>query len=81
MNAAKYIIAIVVSIAAGLTPAYGAFLAWSWTMDQVPNSNEWAGLIKVGVTLLMAPMALGISVWLGVIACGLCSALFTAILD
>ena len=81
MSTAKYIIAIVVSIAAGLTPAYGAFLAWSWTMDQVPKANEWAVLIKVGITVLMAPMTIWISVWLGIIACGLCVALFAAILE
>jgi hypothetical protein len=81
MKTVKYWAAIITSVVVGLIPATCVYFFWSWCMDQVPKANEWAGLIKVGITIVVAPMGLGISVWAGIIAMALSVAAWTAILD
>jgi hypothetical protein len=49
----KWIVICAAGIAGAAVPLLIAFNFWSWVMDQVPRSNEWAGLVKVGLTFLM----------------------------
>lgn len=42
-------------------PVYAAYSFWSWSMSQVPAAYEWAGPIKVALTLMMIPVCGGLT--------------------
>ena len=46
-------VTVIAGIVGGIIPIFYAYQLWVWAMEQIPVSNEWAGLIKVGVTLGM----------------------------
>jgi hypothetical protein len=43
----------IVGIAGAILPLFWAYQLWAWTMSQVPVASEWAGLIKIGISLGM----------------------------
>ena len=57
MKDTKSVFALFITVIAGLAgailPLFWAYQLWDWTISQVPVTNEWAGLIKIGVTLVM----------------------------
>lgn len=46
-------ITVVVGLAGAILPLFWAYQLWDWTMSQVPVASEWAGLIKIVITLGM----------------------------
>lgn len=44
---------VTAGLAGAILPLFWAYQLWDWTISQVPVTNEWAGLIKIGVTLVM----------------------------
>lgn len=81
MKTFNYSAAFAISILMGLIPASSIYYLWHWAMDQVPKTNEWAGLIKVGITIAMAPSGVAIGVWGGLMAMSLSASLFSWLLD
>lgn len=57
MKDIKSVFALFITIVAGLTgailPLFWAYHLWAWIISQVPVANEWAGLIKIAITLGM----------------------------
>lgn len=57
MKNIKFVFALFITIVAGLTgailPLFWAYQLWAWIISQVPVANEWAGLIKIAITLFM----------------------------
>jgi len=57
MKDTKSNLALFVTLIAGavgtVIPLYGAYQLWAWIIAQVPVANEWAGLIKIGITIGM----------------------------
>jgi hypothetical protein len=57
MKDIKSVFALFITIVAGLTgailPLFWAYHLWAWIISQVPVANEWAGLIKIAITLFM----------------------------
>ena len=53
----KHIIKLITVIVAGLfsafVPFYALYSLWGWLISQVPLTSEWAGLTKVGITLVL----------------------------
>lgn len=80
-NYLKIAISGIIVLVLAAIPATGFYLAWSWCMDQVPAAYEWAGLIKVGITLLTLMVGGGITVGLTVLLGGVGIAIAAAILD
>ena len=62
-------------------PAIAFYSIWSWAMAQVPLALAYAGLIKLGVTLLMILTCGGLTFGLTVIMIGLFAAVMSAIID
>ena len=52
-SALALFITIITGISAVILPLYGAYQLWAWIISQVPVANEWAGLIKIAITLFM----------------------------
>lgn len=48
-----WFISVVVGISAAILPLLWAYSLWAWIIAQVPMTSEWAGLIKIGITLGM----------------------------
>jgi hypothetical protein len=71
-SAVAFFITIVAGISGAIFPFYGAYQIWGWIINQVPVASEWAGLIKVGITLAMilfgSTVTLAIAVLCGVFA-------------
>lgn len=67
----KDIIKLIVTVLAGLAgaalPIYWGYQFWGWTMTQVPV-NEWAGLIKVGLTFVMIGAGGGLTIFATIMA-------------
>jgi hypothetical protein len=57
MNDIKSALALFITVFAGITgailPLFWAYQLWTWIISQVPVASEWAGLIKIGITLGM----------------------------
>jgi len=57
MKDIKSALALFITVVAGITgailPLFWAYQLWAWIISQVPVSSEWAGLIKIGITLGM----------------------------
>lgn len=57
MKDIKSVFALFITIVAGLAgailPLFWAYQLWAWIISQVPVANEWAGLIKIAITLGM----------------------------
>ena len=74
MKDIKSVFALFITIVAGLTgailPLYGAYQLWAWIISQVPVASEWAGLIKIGITLGMIFVGGGATVVIAFL-CGL----------
>lgn len=81
MKTFNYLAACAISISVGLIPAGAIYYFWHWAMGQVPKTNEWAGLIKLGITIVMAPSGVAIGVWGGLMAMSLSASLFWWLLD
>jgi hypothetical protein len=52
-SALALFITVVAGLAGAILPLYGAYQLWGWIISQVPVASEWAGLIKIGITLGM----------------------------
>lgn len=52
-SALALFITIIAGISAVILPLYGAYQLWAWIISQVPVASEWAGLIKIAITLGM----------------------------
>lgn len=81
MQTLKLWLAIITSIVAGLIPGYLVFRGWSYAIHQVPAASEWAGLIKVGISVALFPLGLGLTFWLGLLCFSVAVALWTLILE
>ena len=46
-------ITTVAGIAGAILPLFWAYQLWDWIISQVPVASEWAGLIKICITLFM----------------------------
>ena len=69
-SALALFITIITGISAVILPLYGAYQLWAWIISQVPVASEWAGLIKVGITLGMIFFGGGITLAVALL-CGL----------
>lgn len=76
----KIIIAAVIAIGMTLIPAGCFFYLWSFAMDAVPI-GEWAGLIKVGITVGMIILLTPITILLSILCFVGGSAIAAAILE
>ena len=74
MKDIKSVFALFITIVAGLTgailPLFWAYQLWAWIISQVPVANEWAGLIKIAITLFMIFVGGGATVVIAFL-CGL----------
>ena len=52
-SALALFITVVAGLAGAILPLYGAYQLWGWIISQVPVASEWAGLIKIVITLGM----------------------------
>ena len=52
-SALALFITIVVGLTGAILPLFWAYQLWAWVISQVPVANEWAGLIKIAITLFM----------------------------
>lgn len=77
----KLALIVVAGAFAAALPFYGFYSAWSWAMSQVPMTSEWAGLIKVGVTLLMVLVGGGATVTIAFFGGLLSAKMVAAIVD
>jgi hypothetical protein len=68
-------ITVIAGIAGTILPLYVAYQLWAWIINQVPVASEWAGLIKIGITLGMIFVGGGATV----VIAFLCGLLATAI--
>lgn len=80
-NKLKWLAVALGGIVGGGLPLTVAFLAWSWVMDQVPRSSEWAGLIKIGISFLMLVCGGWITVLCAFALGGMLGALVLAAVD
>lgn len=76
----KVILVILSAIICAAIPACAFYFAWSWAMGQVPVANEWAGLIKVAISLLMLIVGGGITLTLSFIGMAIGGAFACALL-
>jgi len=81
MKQFNYLAACAISISVGLIPGTVVFYLWHSAMGAVPKTSEWAGLIKAGITILLAPSGVVIAVWGGLMAMSLSASLFWWMLD
>lgn len=49
----KWLAIAIGGLIGGSIPLTIFYLAWSWAVDQVPHASEWAGLAKIGISLVM----------------------------
>ena len=65
------VLSVFASVTAGIVgaivPIYYAYQLWAWVISQVPVTNEWAGLIKIGVTLVMILVGGGTTVAIAIL--------------
>lgn len=66
-NVIKPILIVLAGCVAAAIPFTGFYYLWSWCMEQVPLVSEWAGLIKIGITLAMVLVGEGATVMLAVL--------------
>jgi hypothetical protein len=57
------------------------YLLWSWCLAQVPMAFAWAGLVKIGITLVMVLLGGGATIALTILCGSLAVAIAAAILD
>lgn len=62
----KLIVTILSGAAASAIPFTLFYLSWSWAMTQVP-AGDYAGLIKIGVSLAMLLVGGGITLWCAIV--------------
>lgn len=76
------LIAVVIAgaVAAGI-PITCFYFAWSWCMDQVPMANEWAGLIKIGLSLIIFAVGGATAIGLAILCGGVIAAVVAAVLE
>lgn len=77
----KIAISGIVVLVLGAIPVTAFYFVWSWCMGQVQAANEWAGLIKVGITLVMLAVGGGVTFGLTLLFAGVGAAIAAAILD
>lgn len=77
----KLISVIFAGAVAAAIPFVGFYSLWSWCMEQVPLVSEWAGLIKIGITLVMLAVGGGATVMLAILGGMAVIALLTSLLD
>lgn len=63
-------ITVVAGVAGAALPLFWAYQLWDWIISQVPVASEWAGLIKICITLFMIFFAGGATVVIAFL-CGL----------
>ena len=66
---------------AAAIPFTGFYYLWSWCMTQVLLTSEWAGLVKIGITLVMVLVGGGATVGLAIFGGILAASVAVAILD
>jgi hypothetical protein len=69
-SALALFITIVVGLTGAILPLFWAYQLWAWVISQVPVANEWAGLIKIAITLFMIFVGGGATVVIAFL-CGL----------
>lgn len=74
-------ITAIVALVLACLPISTFYFVWSWAVDQVPQANEWAGLMKVGLTLLMIAVGGPITVGLTIMFVALGGSIALVILD
>lgn len=77
----KPILVIFAGGVAAAIPVTAFYYLWAWCMEQVPLASEWAGLIKIGVTLVMLVMGGGVTVWLAIFGGIATMAILATLLD
>lgn len=80
-NNTKVGIALFFGVLSGLAPLALAISLWSWAISQVPQANEWAGLIKVVITLGMIFFGGAATIGIGVALFFLVTFIIAAICD
>lgn len=61
----KLVIAVLAALIGAALPIIASYNFWDWSMAQVPP-GEWAGMMKLGVTLLLLVMGGGFTVFVTV---------------
>ncbi len=77
----KYSIAGFLCLLIAAIPSTVFYLLWSWCVAQVPVALEWAGLAKVGITLVMVLLGGGVTIGITLLLGSLAVAVAVAILD
>lgn len=72
---------ICASLGAGMIPAYSFYAIWDFCMSQVPAASEWAGLIKIALTLIMLSAGGTLTFLLSIWAAALVGALMVSLLS
>jgi hypothetical protein len=62
-------------------PVTGFYLLWSWCIAQVPVTLAWAGLAKVGITLVMVLIGGGATIGLTILGGILAGVVAAAVLN
>ena len=63
----RVLVVLLSAVITAVLPLLGFYFAWSWAIDQVPVANEWAGLIKVGISLIMVIVGGGATIGMAII--------------
>ena len=66
-QALKILIAIAIGGFLAYIPLYGAYAIWSWCMLQIPAAVAWAGLAKIGITIILFFAGASITIGLAII--------------
>jgi hypothetical protein len=77
----KATLAIVFCVIMAAVPATAFYLLWSWAMSQVAATLAYAGLIKVGITLVMVLFGGGFTIGLSFVLFTLSVALVAVLFD
>ncbi len=71
----KIVLAYLLCFLAFLTPPFAFYSLWSWCMSQVSLTSEWAGVVKVIVTLFLLAIGGGATIVLAIIGGGVAATL------
>ena len=75
----KFVVTILSGATAAAIPFTLFYLSWSWAMAQVP-AGDYAGLIKIGVSLAMLLIGGSITLWCAIVGGVLVTAFVLALL-
>ena len=76
----KTVLAFIGSVVAGLVPGYLMYCLWSFLMTLAPN-NEWAGVVKLVITLVCLWFGGGLTITATILAFMLAVLLLATIFD